>query len=87
MDILDFNRAAWGRQVAKGNRMLVMCAAGISRSPALVLAYLLENSYDAREAYSLLTENHPETKVHSKLWASLIDHFALPYSLDDVIDF
>ncbi|MBX3085747.1 MAG: dual specificity protein phosphatase family protein [Anaerolineae bacterium] len=75
------------RQVAEGNRVLVMCAAGMSRSPAFMLAYLLENSYDAREAYALLTENHPETKVHSKLWASLIDHFALPYSLDEVMDF
>jgi hypothetical protein len=75
------------RQVVAQHRVLVMCAAGISRSPAFVMGYLLENSYDAREAYQLLCDNHPETKVHPKLWASLIQHFELPYTLDDVLDF
>ena len=75
------------RQVAADNRILVMCAAGISRSPALVLAYLLECSFDAREAYTLLLDSHPDTNVHSKLWSSLIDHYELSYTLDDVTDF
>lgn len=74
------------REVKAGNRVLVMCGAGISRSSTFVLAYLLETGHDLGEAFALLRDKRPQADPHPMLWQSLIDHYALKYTLKDVME-
>ncbi|MBI5958054.1 MAG: dual specificity protein phosphatase family protein [Chloroflexi bacterium] len=69
-----------------GRAVLVMCGAGISRSATFVLASLIERKYDLREAFRLLRQKHPEATPHPALWISLIQHYALSYTLDDALE-
>jgi protein-tyrosine phosphatase len=75
------------KQVYENKRVLVACAAGISRSSTFVLSFLLEMGYDLQSAYDLLFSKHPEADPHPRLWESLIVHHDLRYSLDDVKHF
>ncbi|MBX3066433.1 MAG: dual specificity protein phosphatase family protein [Anaerolineae bacterium] len=68
-----------------GHSVLVMCAAGISRSSTFVLAYMLEIGYNIQDAYNILFAQHPEADPHPRLWESLIVHHDLHYSLDDLL--
>jgi protein-tyrosine phosphatase len=72
-------------QVSAGNRVLVMCSAGISRSSTFVLAYLLEHDHTLRAAFDLLKRQHPPAQPHPELWRSLIVHYDLPDDWNDVI--
>jgi hypothetical protein len=72
-------------QVSAGNRVLVMCSAGISRSSTFVLAYLVERGYTLREAFDLLKRQHPQAQPHYELWRSLIEHYHLPDNWEDTI--
>lgn len=72
--------------VARQERVLVQCGAGISRSATFVLAYLLERGMDLHDAYLLLQRKHPAASPAPALWQSLIDHYGLPYTILDVID-
>ncbi len=72
-------------QVKAHNPVLVMCGAGISRSSAFILAYLLEKGYDLHDAYRLLRQAHPPAKPHYMVWISLISHYKLDYKLRDAI--
>jgi protein-tyrosine phosphatase len=72
-------------QVSAGNRVLVMCSAGISRSSTFVLAYLLEHGYTLRAAYDLLKRQHPAAQPNPELWRSLIVHYHLADDWNDVI--
>lgn len=67
-----------------GESVLVMCGAGISRSSTFVLAYMLERGHDLREAYAALREKHPAAQPHPELWRSLIKHYHLNYTEDDL---
>jgi protein-tyrosine phosphatase len=73
------------KQVDQANRVLVVCAAGISRSATFVLSYLLECGYDIHDAYDLLFSKHPEADPHPHLWQSLMVHHELPYSLEELL--
>lgn len=73
------------RHVEQGHHVLVMCAAGISRSSTFVLAYLLESGYNIQDAYTILFSQHPEADPHPRLWESLIVHHDLRYSLDELL--
>lgn len=73
-------------QVKAGNRVLVMCGAGISRSATFVLAYLLENGYDLHQAFDLLRGARPQVDPHPVLWQSLIDNYGLKVTLDQIMD-
>ncbi len=68
-----------------GHNVLVACWAGVSRSSTFVLAYLVgELGYDLRDAWALLRARHPRAWPAPEMWTSLIAHFSLPYTLDDV---
>jgi atypical dual specificity phosphatase len=70
---------------AAGRGVLVMCAAGISRSPTFVLAYLVEKKgYDLREAFRLLRVARSIAAPHPALWLSLLAFLNTPYSWADV---
>lgn len=73
-------------QVQAGNAVLVMCGAGMSRSATFVLAYLLETGHDLHAAYRLLRRAHPETEPHPRMWQSLITHYGLNSTLDDILN-
>lgn len=70
--------------IAVGEQVLVVCGLGVSRSATFVLAYLLEQGYSLPTAWQLLRERHPIARPHPVLWASLLNHYALPYTLSDV---
>jgi protein-tyrosine phosphatase len=72
-------------RVAAGEPVLVMCAAGISRSSTFVLAYLLERGYALRDAWQLLKEHHPEARPLPAMWLSLIVHYRLPHQVEEVL--
>lgn len=71
--------------VLRKQRVLVQCGAGISRSSTFVLAYLLEQKYTLRDAYTLLQAKHPATAPAPALWQSLIDHYRLDHTLEEVL--
>lgn len=71
-------------QVDAGEQVLVVCGAGISRSSTFVLAYLLERGYELPDAWRLLRARHPPALPALQMWNSLLTHYNLPYTLEDV---
>jgi protein-tyrosine phosphatase len=69
---------------AAGRGVLVMCAAGISRSATFALAYLVEQGYDLHEAFRLMREARPIAAPHPVLWMSLLAFLDTPYTWGDV---
>jgi protein-tyrosine phosphatase len=78
LDFVHVNEAA-------GNGVLIMCAAGVSRSATFTLAYLVERGYDLQDAFLHLRECRPIVSPHPSLWISLLEFFDEPYSLNDVL--
>ncbi len=72
--------------LAAGEKVLVVCAAGVSRSATFVLACLVERGYDLRQAWDLLREKHPQAWPALELWESLLRHYKLPYTMRDVVE-
>ncbi len=70
--------------VEAGEPVVVVCSQGISRSPAFVLAYLLENGTDLPDAWKLVKEKFPTAHPQPPMWQSLLLQYQLPYSMDDV---
>lgn len=66
---MDFIRAA----ISEGGGVLVHCAAGVSRSTALTLAYMMrEHRMTLREALSAMRERRPIVWPNEGFVASLI---------------
>jgi len=78
---LDFVR----EQETQGHGVLIMCAAGISRSATFALGYLVERGYDLHEAFEHLRARRPVVAPHPALWISLLEFLGEPYSLNDVL--
>ena len=78
---IDFVRG----EEAEGRGVVILCAAGISRSATFTLAYLVESGYDLHEAFVHLRGCRPIVSPHPALWLSLLQFFDHPYSLDDVL--
>ncbi|KAJ8406168.1 hypothetical protein AAFF_G00303990 [Aldrovandia affinis] len=54
---------------------LVHCAAGMSRSPALVMAYLMRyRGTTLREAYRWVQDSRPYIRPNSGFWRQLLDY-------------
>ena len=70
--------------VAAGGKVLVCCQLGASRSATFVLAHLLEQGYDLREAFRRLRAVRPHAWPARALWETLLTHYATPYTLDDI---
>ncbi|MCX6819626.1 MAG: dual specificity protein phosphatase family protein [Candidatus Aenigmarchaeota archaeon] len=66
-DLIDSYQENWGQFVSKVNRVekalkqgkkvVVACRGGMSRSNAVVLAYLLKSDMDWNEAYNIIRKN------------------------------
>lgn len=66
------------------DKILVMCSAGISRSSTFVLSALVAQGYQLPDAFRLLRQARPIVEPHPALWLSLIEHYRLPYTMQDV---
>jgi hypothetical protein len=71
-------------QVAASRKVLVCCEHGISRSSTFVLAYLLERGYSLHDAWTLLRERHDRASPDQALWESLVKHYRLNHTIDEI---
>lgn len=58
----------------KSENILVVCAAGISRSATLVLAYLLKQKFTLRNAISFLRHKRPQIRPNNGFQLQLIQY-------------
>jgi hypothetical protein len=72
-------------EISAGERVLVVCGAGMSRSATVVLSYLVASGMGLHEAYDLLWSKHHDTLPHPYLWRSLIEHHGLQHTLAEVM--
>jgi protein-tyrosine phosphatase len=71
-------------QHEKGQKTLVACGAGISRSAAFAIAALKEiEQLSLIAAYQEIKRNHPEALPHPAIWQSLCLYFGeeVPYTI------
>jgi len=62
-------------EIKAGGRVLVHCAAGISRSATLVLAYLMRyGNYDLRKAFNLVKSVRRVVRPNNGFFQNLIDY-------------
>lgn len=72
-------------QLEAGETVLVHCAAGISRSSTLAIAYLIEyEGMTLAEAFGTIREERIGAYPHEKLLVSLIKHYDLDYDVTRV---
>jgi len=63
-------------EYAQGNRVLIACGAGISRSVAFAIAALKEEeNLNLVDAFHEIAKVHPEGMPHPELWQSLCDYY------------
>ena len=71
-------------QRRQGRNVLVACAAGMSRSPSFLAAYLHEEGMDLAEAY-LAIRARRSIIPHPKVIQSLVDHYRLPITTQEIM--
>jgi len=59
------------------NTILVTCASGISRSPAVLLCYLYQIGFDLDSALMLLLKRRPIVNIHPNILKSIKDHYGI----------
>lgn len=70
-----FDRVAARIQGNRGGGTLVHCAVGLSRSPALVMAYLMKHKgLTLRQAHGRVQENRPGVRLNAGFWEQLLDY-------------
>ncbi len=63
-------------EYAQGNRILIACGAGISRSVAFAIAALKEEEdLSLIDAFHEIAKVHPEGMPHPELWQSLCEYY------------
>lgn len=60
-----------------GSAILVCCHAGISRSPGMVLAYLLKLGYVYKDALEIIRNARPFIQIHPKIDLSIRKYFGI----------
>ena len=72
-------------QKAAGRKVLIACAAGISRSTSFTMAVLHEEEgLNLLEAYRTIHEVHPNAQPHPALLRSLIQYYKDPMTLEEL---
>ncbi|XP_062412491.1 dual specificity protein phosphatase 18 [Sardina pilchardus] len=70
-----FERVAARIQGNRGGGTLVHCAVGLSRSPALVMAYLMKHKgLTLRQAHGRVRESRPGIRLNASFWDQLLDY-------------
>ncbi|KAK1168698.1 dual specificity protein phosphatase 14 [Acipenser oxyrinchus oxyrinchus] len=70
-----FENVAHRIHTNRGGSTLVHCAAGMSRSPALVMAYLMRyQGVTLREAHSWVKGRRPHIRPNAGFWRQLLDY-------------
>lgn len=80
--LLEQGMAFVRAQKAQGQKVLIACGAGISRSVAFGIAVLKEEEgLSLPDAFCEIYANHPDAMPHMALWESLCGYFgeATPY--------
>lgn len=73
------------RHLERERKVLVHCQMGVSRSVTMVLAYLIEHAnMSLPRAFALVRAQHPIAFPHPALLCSLVEHYNLPYSKDQI---
>lgn len=68
------------RQIQAGDKVLVHCMAGMSRSVTFALAYLIEHEgMSLPDAYALVVKGRPIAEPHPALIQSLVQTYDLPH--------
>ena len=83
-DVLDYGVRFVKSGMDDGRPVMVVCGMGISRSATFVLASLLENGHDLKDAFMLLRAARPQAWPMRALWNSLITHYNLNNTLDEI---
>ncbi|GAB4522142.1 MAG: hypothetical protein OHK0046_34360 [Anaerolineae bacterium] len=84
-DTIDTITAFIEGHLEAGEKVLVHCHMGISRSVSLVMAYLIAyEGMSLAEAFGTVREGRAVAYPHEMLLVSLIDHFSLPYDTSKV---
>lgn len=69
-----------------GSAVLVCCHAGMSRSPGMILAYLLKLGYAYKDALEIIRKARPFIQIHPKIDLSIRKYFGLaPKSAADLV--
>lgn len=75
------------RQIENDKTVLVHCAAGMSRSVSLTMAYLIEyEGMSLAEAFGTVREGRTQAYPHENLLISLIEYYDLPYNTSKVVN-
>ena len=73
------------QQTESGQKILVHCHMGISRSVTMVMAYLIaKEGMSLAEAFGTVREARTSAYPHELLLVSLIEHYDLPYDVGTV---
>ena len=84
-ETLDTVTAFIKARMDAGERVLVHCYMGISRSVTMVMAYLIAyENMSLAEAFGTVREGRANAYPHEALLVSLIDHYNLPYDVGTV---
>jgi protein-tyrosine phosphatase len=84
--ILEQTTAFIHRQREAGKNVLIHCQMGVSRAATVTLAYLIQYEQKSlAEAYKLLCAARPFVYPNSLLLESLVNHYHLPYTPDEII--
>lgn len=70
-----FDRVAERIHGNRGGKTLVHCAAGVSRSPTLVMAYLMKfRGATLRQAHALVRDKRPHIRLNRGFWEQLLSY-------------
>jgi hypothetical protein len=73
------------RRLGEERKVLVACALGISRSPSFVVAYLVEEGMDLREALRTVVAGRRVALPHPELLQSIVECYGLAASPPEVL--
>ena len=65
-----------GKLIKDGNKVIVMCVGGMSRSNAVALAYLVKNGMEFNEAWDLIRDKVPIAQINMDLIDFVKENYA-----------